>query len=400
MRIGIQVLSLKPGSVGGQEVFVRRLLSQLPDQLGADRLVLFARPQFVVHPDLDALVRDRRVEVIAENPEPQYGPGYSDWVTRLLDDAALDVVCYPLSFFFPRPLSVPVVLHVPDIQHEYFPEYFSDEQLAWRRERIAPSVALADTIVTYSQFSARCLRERMFVPPDALQVIPSAGFTTAETASLRADWDPAHARSTRVLPDAPFVLYPAGDWPHKNHETLLQAFALLARAGRPEHLVLTGMISQRRDELIRLIDRHGLSARVHLLGCVRRRDLIGLYSSAAALAFPSRFEGFGQPLIEAMQMGCPVVASRAAGVMETAGEAAVFADDDPVSWAERLVEVLANEALQEELVKRGARRAAEFDWEHCARRHLQILRSTASRAAAAAGPGGAAGAIGAGAQER
>ncbi|QOJ13964.1 MAG: glycosyltransferase family 4 protein [Planctomycetia bacterium] len=385
MRIGFQVLSLKPGSVGGQEVFVRRLLSQLTAQLGSDRLVLFARPQFVVHPDLDSLLRDRRVEVIAEDPEPHYGPGYSDWILRQLDDVALDVVCFPLSFFYPRPLPMPVVLHVPDIQHEYFPQYFSDEQLAWRRERIAPSVALADAVVTYSDFSARCLRERMFVPADALHVIPSGGFTTPEIASLRTDWDPAHARSTRVLPDAPFVLYPAGDWPHKNHETLLQAFALLVRAGRPEHLVLTGMISQRRTELMALVERLGIAERVHLLGCVRRRDLVGLYSSAAALAFPSRFEGFGQPLVEAMQMGCPVVASRAAGVMETAGNAAAFAEDDPVAWAERLIEVLANEALQEELVRRGARRAAEFDWDHCARRHMQVLRSTASRAAIGVG---------------
>lgn len=377
MRIGMQLLSLKPGQVGGQEVLVRRLLTQMRPQLGQDHLIVLARPDFVVHPDLHALASDPQVELIAEQPEPHYGADYADWNLRLLDAANLDVVCFPLSFFYPRPLPLPVVVHVPDIQHEYYPEYFSAEQLRWRRERIPQSVLLADAVVTYSEFSARCLRERMYVPPRSLRVIPSAGFTPQELTGRRDGWSQETARSSPVLPHAPFVLYPAADWPHKNHETLLRAMALLARAGRPEHLVLTGMISERSTELRQLATELGLAERVHLLGCVRRRDLIDLYSSAAVLAFPSRFEGFGQPLLEAMQLGCPVVASRAGGVVETAGPAALYADDNPEDWAERLLEVLANEGLQEDLVRRGSRRSGEFDWSICAARHLEVLRDSA-----------------------
>ena len=379
MRIGFQLLSLRPGQVGGQEVLVRRLLTQIVPQLRDDRLVVFARPQFIVHPDVDFLTRERRVELVSVDPEPYYGDDYEEWNLQLLDDARLDVVCFPLSFFFPRPLHIPVVVHIPDIQHEFYPEYFSAEQLAWRRDRIAPSALMADAVVTYSEASARSFRERLFVPREALHVIPSGGFTPEELASRRGDWQPESAASTRLLPEAPFVLYPAADWPHKNHETLLRAMALLARAGRPEHLVLTGMLSQRRDALLALAQELGISDRTHMLGCVRRRDLIDLYASAAALACPSRFEGFGQPLIEAMQLGCPIVASRASAVLETAGDAAVFAEDDPTDWAGRLLTVLANPTLQDDLARRGYLRAMGFDWESCAIRHLDLLRAVGRR---------------------
>ena len=180
MRIGIQVLSLKPGQVGGQGVFVRRLLRHLVPQLGDERLVLFLRPDLAVEPGCRTLCAHPMVEVVVENPERHYGDGYAAWNLRLLERAALEVVYFPLSFFYPRPLPLPVVLHVPDIQHEYFPEYFPPEQLAWRRQRIPESVALADAVITYTNFSAGGLREKLGADPNKLHVIPAGGFLENE----------------------------------------------------------------------------------------------------------------------------------------------------------------------------------------------------------------------------
>jgi glycosyltransferase involved in cell wall biosynthesis len=177
----------------------------------------------------------------------------------------------------------------------------------------------------------------------------------------------------------PFVFYPAADWPHKNHPTLLRAMAILVQSGRPEHLVLTGILAQSGDKLRALADELGIADRVHFLGCVDQRTLIGLYRRAALLAFPSRFEGFGLPLVEAMQLGCPVVASRAGAVVETAGNAAVFCDDSPEAWAEALAAVLVLPALQADLRRRGHARAAEFAWDRCARCYLDLFRRLASR---------------------
>ncbi len=370
VRIGIQVLSLKPGQVGGQEVFVRRLLRHLVPQLGDERLVLFLRPELASEPACDALCAHPRVEAVVENPERHYGDGYAAWNLRLLERAALEVVYFPLSFFYPRPLPLPVVLHVPDIQHEYFPEYFPPEQLAWRRERIPESIALADAVITYTSFSADGLREKLGADPARLHVIPAGGFLENEiypgTGDATATSDSAGGH--------PFIFYPAADWPHKNHETLLRAMAILAERGRTEHLLLTGMLSQRGGALRILTDDLGLSDRVHSLGCVSQEQLIRLYRTAELMAFPSHFEGFGLPLVEAMQLGCPVVASKAEGVVETAGDAAIFCDDDPHAWAETLASVLDNAELRADLRRRGHERVAHFDWNRCAAEHLALLR--------------------------
>jgi glycosyltransferase involved in cell wall biosynthesis len=372
VRIGMQVLSLKPGEVGGQGVFVRRLLQHLVPQLGDERLVLFLRPELAAEPACDALCAHPKVEAVVESPERHYGDGYAAWNLRLLERAALDVVYFPLSFFYPRPLPLPVLLHVPDIQHEYFPEYFPPEQLAWRRERIPESIALADAVITYTSFSASGLREKLRADPNKLHVIPAGGFPSDEIrAARRAMARRAMARGAM----APrFIFYPAADWPHKNHETLLRAMALLAERGRTEHLVLTGMLSQRGETLDTLARELSLGDRVHFLGCVTQEQLIRLYRAAELMAFPSRFEGFGLPLVEAMQLGCPVVASRAEGVVETAGDAAIFCDDDPGAWAEALGTILDDADLRADLRRRGYARAGHFDWNRCAAEHLVLLR--------------------------
>jgi glycosyltransferase involved in cell wall biosynthesis len=154
--------------------------------------------------------------------------------------------------------------------------------------------------------------------------------------------------------------------------------AILVERGRTEHLVLTGMLSQRAETLRGLTRELGLGDRLHFLGCVSQEQLIQLYRTAELMAFPSRFEGFGLPLVEAMQLGCPVVASQAEGVVETAGEAAIFCDDDPNAWAETLGTILDDADMRANLRQRGHERATEFEWNHCATEHLALLHETSN----------------------
>lgn len=375
MRFGLQILSFKPGELGGQGIFIRRLLSHLVPKLGPDRLVIFLRPQLASEPQFGELDRHASVRLVVQTPDQHHGDGYADWNLRLLESAELDVVYFPLSFFFPRPLPIPVLLHVPDLQHEYFPQYFPADQLAWRRERIPDSVRCADAVISYTRFSVSGLRDKLGADERKLHTIAIGGFLDSD---IQAALD-AGAEPPGGLGDRPFIFYPAADWPHKNHETLLRAIAILARSGRREQLVLTGIISQRGDELRRLADELGISDRLHWLGRVSQDELIALYRAARLMAFPSRFEGFGIPLVEAMQLGCPVVASKAEAVMETAGGAAEFCDDDPERWAESLARVLSDESIREDLRRRGKRRARDFDWERCADKHLALLRELARR---------------------
>lgn len=372
MRIGIQLLSLKPGTIGGQEVFIRRLLRHVIPQLGAERLVLFLRPEVASDAEFAAFATDGRVETVVQDPEPHYGPGYADWNLAQIDAARLDVIYFPLSFFFPRPLPLPVLLHVPDLQYLYFPEYFPAEQLSWRHERIPESVALADGVVTYTDFCRDSICEKLEAAVEKVHVIRAGGFLPEALSESGACPPPGFDTD-----GPPFVFYPAADWPHKNHETLLEAFALLGGDDRRLRLVLTGMLSQRGEQLRRRILELGLGARVACLGCVPQAGLIWLYRHARVMAFPSRFEGFGLPLVEAMQLGCPVVASRADAVRETAGEATVYCNDDPRSWAAAIRSIASDDNRRADLRRRGFAQAARYNWQQCAADHLRLLRGIA-----------------------
>ncbi|MFH1746408.1 MAG: glycosyltransferase family 1 protein [Planctomycetota bacterium] len=370
MHIGFQLLSLKPGHIGGQEVYVRRLIRCLLPMLADDRLILFLRPEAADDEEFRQFADHTGVETVVANPEPHYGPQYADWNLRLLDAARLDVVCFPLSFFFPRPLPIPVVLHVPDLQHEFFPEYFPPEQLAWRRERIPASINLAEATVTYTQFSARTMVEKLDADEKRLHVISAGGFSPQdlETAAVQDGFGPH---------DQPFAFYPAADWPHKNHETLLHAIAKLKQRGDDLRLVLCGMLTQRGEALKCLANDLNINDRVSFLGRLLQSELIGLYKFARVMAFPSRFEGFGLPLVEAMQLGCPIVASRAEAVRETASDAALYCDDQPEAWAAALSQVAGDPQVADDLRHRGLQRAADFNWPTAAQKNLALLRNTA-----------------------
>jgi glycosyltransferase involved in cell wall biosynthesis len=157
----------------------------------------------------------------------------------------------------------------------------------------------------------------------------------------------------------PFLLYPARPWPHKNHARLYEAFALLRR-GRPElRLVLTG---------------HGDFGRVpdgvEVRGLVSRAELVDLYRRAAALVFPSLYEGFGQPPLEAMACGCPVAVSNAASLPEVCGDAArLFDPHDAEAIAAAVEDVLA---APEDWSRRGLAHARRFTWARSAERHERV----------------------------
>jgi glycosyltransferase involved in cell wall biosynthesis len=159
----------------------------------------------------------------------------------------------------------------------------------------------------------------------------------------------------------PFLLYPARSWPHKNHERLFEAFTAV-RARRPElRLVLTG--GGRFAAL-----PEGAEAR----GIVSAAELVELYRHASALVFPSLYEGFGQPPLEAMACGCPVVCSNAGSLPEVCGSAArLFAPDDSAAAAAAIEEVLAEPAPWQAA---GLARAAEFTWTRSAAAYEDVYR--------------------------
>jgi len=172
-----------------------------------------------------------------------------------------------------------------------------------------------------------------------------------------------------------FLLYPAATWPHKNHLSLLRAMHILKRRGFRGELVLTGMAMQNHSFVLKTIRELELQDNVRVLGYVPDEDMPALFCAATLMVFPSLFEGFGIPVIEAMAVGCPVACSNVTSLPEIVGNAALMFDPrEPDNIAETIWKIWNDDSLQETLRNRGLERAKLFSWETAALKTVGVYR--------------------------
>jgi glycosyltransferase involved in cell wall biosynthesis len=264
--------------------------------------------------------------------------------------ACCDVVHFPLTVPVPS-VGMPSVVTLHDLQHIDLPSLFSRAERAYRSRAYDRAARTADAVIVVSRF----VKERAVA---SLGLDPARVHVVAEGVDYE-------RFSPGDEPRGAFLLYPARPWPHKNHERLLEAFARL-RVDRPElRLVLTGAGSER------LAGIPGVEAR----GTVPPDELLSLYRQAACLVFPSLYEGFGLPPLEAMACGCPVAAANAGALPEVCGDAAVLFDPhQPEAIVNGVTEALAR---ADELRKLGLEHAARFSWDDAARGHDAVYAATA-----------------------
>jgi glycosyltransferase involved in cell wall biosynthesis len=366
MRVGISLLTLATGDLGGSETYARHLVRALASvgTLEYTALVPASAP--------DAAGGMPALEV-REAPVARRGPSRipamalsalrSQDLNALL--ATLDIAHYPLTVPIPR-TKAPTVVTLHDIQHRELPDFFSTARRSFRRIAYDRAARAASAVIVTSEFVRGRAIELLALDPARVHVIPLA----IDHAVFRPGDDERES----------FLLYPARPWPHKNHARLFEAFEAL-RATRPQlRLYLTGGGLERLDPLPEGVAR---------LGVVPAERLAGFYRRAACLVFPSLYEGFGLPPLEAMACGCPVAAARMGAIPEVCGDAAVLFDpEDPESIAAGILD--ANERA-DTLRERGFARAAEFTWEETARQHeatyIAALRSSAESAVSAARAG-------------
>jgi glycosyltransferase involved in cell wall biosynthesis len=351
MRVGISLLTLVPGVVGGSETYARELVRAL-DEVGEHEYRVFT-------PSIVDDVAGRRVRSYrASRSMPGRLFAMSEALGRpgrLREELGvdeLDAIHFPLTVMLPRVAQPPAAVSLLDIQHVFFPEFFSRAERLYRRFAYGWSLKQARTVIAISRHVKETLVERMGVEPDRVAVI-----------HLGLDHDTFRPGNE---PREPFLLYPANPWPHKNHSRLFEAFEQLRRR-RPElRLVLTG------TGLERLSPPPGVISR----GRIPRDQLASLYRRASALVFPSLYEGFGQPPLEAMASGLPVASSTAGALPEVCGNAARYFDPRSVDEMVEAVSTVLDDP--EPLVRRGLERAAGFTWEACARGHDEVYRGLAA----------------------
>lgn len=280
--------------------------------------------------------------------------------------------------YFHHP-DVPAVSVIYDLQYAAYPQFFAPDDEAGRERTFLTAARLAERLVCISEFTRQSVLAQGNVPPGRTATVP---ISLPRRLSRAAPEAVAAARARLGLGDARYFLYPANYWPHKNHRMLLTAFGMLA-AGRTDdvRLVLTGADTGLRAELGQAAARLGLAERVTFAGYVSDEELSALLTGAAALVFPSLFEGFGMPLVEAMAVGTPIVCSDVTSLPEVGAEAALYFDPKrPDTMAAALTRLLDEPGLAEGLVAKGRERLAAFGGpEDMARKYLDVFEEVLAR---------------------
>lgn len=320
--------------------------------------------------DLAAVAHLSGVEVVHLRAEPFSALQHAA-LPALARALRLDVLHSP---YFVKPylgLPCPSVVTIYDLIGRRFPATLSPRGRLIYRAAMALATRSAAAIVTISE-SARADLAR-FYPGSAgkLAVTPLAA---DEAFRPQPDEVVAAARVRYGLPQ-PYALYVGSSKPHKNLERLVRAWAALGDTGEAQ-LVIAGHDDGRHRELRRLVAALGLDKGVRLVPNVADADLPALYSGAELFAFPSLYEGFGLPPLEAMACGVPVLCAHASSLPEVVGDAALLADPYSVEeLAGGLARLLADPALRRELRERGLQRAAEFSWRRTAEETLRVYEA-------------------------
>ncbi|HUF01381.1 MAG TPA: glycosyltransferase family 1 protein [Gaiellaceae bacterium] len=344
MRVGISLLTLVPRISGGSETYARELVRAL-GRVGRNEYRVYL-------PTIADDVGGLPTELVPEYRASRSMPGRIAAMAQASlaggrirrRFAGLAALHFPLTVMIPRVNEPPAATTVLDLQHEFLPEFFSRGELAYRRAAYGWSVRRSRLVLTISKHAGDAIVERLGVPEARVRPI-----------HLGIDHDAF--RPDDSVRREPFLLYPAREWPHKNHARLFEAFHELRRRHPGLELVLTSYAGP-------------VPEGVRTLGFVSRDELVSLYRRAAALVFPSLYEGFGQPPLEAMACGCPVACSTAGSLSEVVADAARLFDPTSVEEiTEAVEEVLAAGGRWRE---RGIERAAAFTWDETARRHDEV----------------------------
>ena len=362
MRVGIDARMISMSGVG---TYLRSLLAGLGRHDGETEYVLFLRNE-----DMEACgglgSNFRRVSCAA----PLYSAAEQTTLPRLVARARLDVIHHP-HYFAPFFGKTPMVATIHDLIHQLFPA-LCPSPLHWRVSKwmLGRTARRARLILAGSRHTKKDISEHADVPEEKIRVTYYA---------LPPGWGEARAPAPEALErlgDAPYFFYAGNHKRHKNLPLLLHAFADLLKEDSGVRLVLTGERGE-LDGVLRLLN---LEEEVAFLGWVPREALPGVYRSARALVFPSRYEGFGYPPLEAMTCGTPPIVSDAAALPEVVGDAGLIVPEgDRDALRSAMLRMLREPGLREALGEKSKERARLFHWEKLAAETRRAYRDALER---------------------
>jgi len=347
MRIAVNLRQYYKGKIGGMENYVRNVLAGLRHQ----SLTIWVHEEEVEN--VRAFAPDAEVIGITH----QQGAAA---IEKGLREGRFDLFFCPLLVLEPLVVTQPSAVMMPDVQHEFFPEFFEPHVLQWRRQTYGPSALNADILFTLSEHAKTTIVEKFRIDPEKVVVIhldADAEFRRPLPAT------PSAAFRALKLP-AKYLYFPANFWPHKNHSNVLQALKIAASKGETDlHLVLSGSPAG-SEKLLDEVKQLGLRDRVHFKGYLDKQVIPEVYQNSLALLFATKFEGFGIPLLEAFYCGAPAITAHSGSCVEVSRDAAVLVDPlDAESIAGGILKIARDPELRKRLIENGAERVKQFSWE-------------------------------------
>ena len=369
MRIGIDARKLHDFGIG---TYIRNLLRQLARLDRQTEFVVLCRPG-----DREALSslgeNFRAVAEIAGN----YSISEQIRIPLALKREGVTLFHAP-HYVLPPLVRCRSVVTIHDCIHLMFPQYLPNRMaLTYARASISLAARQSTRVMTVSESSKRDILRFVDAKPEKIDVIYNAFDERFGIEPL--EEDVVRVRERYQLHDE-FVLYAGNVKPHKNLERLIDAFDLVRKRGLDRlKLVMIGDEISKYAALRRAVHQHQLHKYVRFLGYLPEETLAVMYRLAGVFVFPSLYEGFGLPPLEAMASGTPVVTSNVSSLPEVAGDAAVLVDPySPPAIADGIYRVLTDESLRRSLRQKGLARAAQFSWEQSVRRVRQIYAEAAN----------------------
>ena len=370
MRIAFDGTTLTPGRTG-VGYYTEHLLQHLAREVEetGDEIVVVSNQPIDTQRPLPAHVR-----VHAGHRFPVRIGWMQLRAQRALDSVKPDVAHFTNGMMpVGSPVSTIVTIH--DMSLRLYPRCHPLRRLVLNRPLMHLAIRQAASIVTVSESARRDLLRLHGIAADRVSVVHEAASPAFHPITDQAELD--RIRSKYGLPSR-FVLYVGTIEPRKNLARLVEAFAQARRRGIPHHLVCVGPYGWSSRDLNGRIDRLGLKDAVHFTGYAPFDDLPVLYNLGELFVFPSMYEGFGLPVVEAMASGRPVITSNTSSLGEIAADAAVTVDPASVdAIADALVRVATDELLRRDLSQRGLRRARAFSWARTAKEMLAVYQRAA-----------------------
>ncbi len=369
LRIGINALYLIPGGVGGTEIYLRCLIQALAQVDAANEYFIFTN----LETGADLVPQQSNFHHVPQNVHATIRPSRLMWEQIVLPRRArqlkLDVLFNP---GFTSPLFCPcrtvTVFH--DLQHKRHPEYFRLFDLPAWRIFLYWSARLSDCILAVSEATRADLLRFYNLSDAKIRVVPHG--------VEEAFFEVGRQRSAEF--QRHYVLCVSTLHPHKNIDRLVRAFSRVHAERSEFSLIIAGMHGFQTNQIEQTIIECGMGAQVHITGWIPREELLMLYRRAWAFVYPSTFEGFGMPVLEALAGGIPCAISRIEPLKSIAGSAAL--QFDPLSEneiADSILRIISDEEMRQKLSAVGPQRAANFSWRTAAQQTLRVLEAAASK---------------------